>query len=157
MSAPLPDGVYKIVSLLDDSKVLEVMGEEAHDGTPVDLWENNDKPHQQGQLTKVDEENGEAVYTIGHPGTGMVMEAPGPWNAGDPVVMRNYDQNGSSDQRHRQWKFQPVSGKQDTYKIVNRRSGLAIDVKDGRNSNEVDVKQYALWDDDGRQQWKLVA
>src|SRR5919202_5243893 len=104
MSAPLPDGVYKIVSLLDDRKVLEVMGEEAHDGTPVDLWENNDKQHQQWRLTKVGEENGEAVYTIGHPGTGMVMEAPGrqeaPWEAvekyrGTGIVMRAYQSNGA--------------------------------------------------------------
>lgn len=77
MSAPLFDGVYKIVSILDDKKVLEVKGGKANVGTPVDLWQDNDKPHQRWQLTKVDEENSEIFYIIGHLESGLAMEAPG--------------------------------------------------------------------------------
>jgi hypothetical protein len=163
VSAPLYDGVYKIVSLLDGKKVLEVKGGKANVGTPVDLWQDNDKPHQRWQLTKIDEENGEVFYTIGHPGSGLVMEAPGraglPWEAkeyaGTGVVLRGYQSNGG-DQRHRQWKLKPVSGKQDIYTIINRRSGFAIDVEHGDPKNGV-IKQYALWNaPDDRQRWELI-
>jgi hypothetical protein len=163
VSAPLFDGVYKIVSILDDKKVLEVKGGKANVGTPVDLWQDNDKPHQRWQLlTKVDEENSEIFYIIGHPESGLAMEAPGraglPWEAkeyaGTGIVLRGYQSNGG-DQRHRQWKLKSVSGKQDIYTIVNRRSGLAIDVEHGDPKKGV-IKQHALWNaPDDRQRWQL--
>src|SRR6476661_2569451 len=108
VSGQSPDGQYVIESVLLSKKVLEVEGERANDGTRVDLWEDQGKPHQCWQLTKVAEESGEVFYAIGHPNSPMVMEAPGPWKPGDPVVMRNYDQDG--DKRHRQWKLVPVPG-----------------------------------------------
>jgi hypothetical protein len=48
-----------------------------------------------------------------------------------------------------------VSGKQDIYTIVNRRSGLAIDVEHGDPKKGV-IKQHALWNaPDDRQRWQL--
>lgn len=74
-SMQLTEGQYKIVSVLT-GKVLEVEGERPNDGTRVDQWQDNDKPHQRWQLSKVDEDQGQVFYTIGHPNSSMVMEAP---------------------------------------------------------------------------------
>jgi hypothetical protein len=119
------------------------------------LWQDHRKPHQRWQLTRVAEESGEVFYTIGHPNSPMVMEAPGPWKPGDPVVMRNYDQNG--DKRHRQWKMVPVPGPtDDVYMIINRLSGLVIDVEHG-DAEKGAIKQYTSWKaPDDRQHWKLI-
>lgn len=152
-SGQLPDGQYTIESMLLRQKVLEVEGEKANDGTAVDLWQDKGEPHQRWQLTRVVEDSGDVFYTIGHPNSPMVMEAPGPWRQGDPVFMRNYDEG--EDKRHRQWKLVPVFGKEDVYKIENRRSGFVIDVKDGIAGTE-QIKQYASWDaPDDRQHWRL--
>src|ERR687894_3217832 len=97
VSVPLPEGEYKIISALS-GKVLEVEGEKANDGSRVDQRQDNDKPHQRWQLTRVAEEHDETFYMIGHPNSSMVMEAPGPWEQGDSVVMRLYTQ-GNDDQR----------------------------------------------------------
>src|ERR671916_476998 len=118
VSVQLPEGRYKIVSELS-GKVLSVNGGIANDGTEVVQWQDDNQPNQQWQLTKIAEEDGYVFYILEHPGSGMVMEAPGPWVRGVPVVMRLYTDGG--DQRHREWKFEPVHGKQNVYKIVNRR------------------------------------
>ena len=160
MSTQLPEGRYKIVSELS-GKVLSVNGGIANDGTEVVQWPYEDKPHQQWQLTKVAEEEGRAFYTIEYPGSGMVMEAPGPWQRGVPVVMRHYEHSG--DQRHREWKFESVHGKPDTYEIVNRRRPFSdpdegpfvIDVQDA-DPDTKNIKMYPSWPlIDDRQHWKL--
>jgi hypothetical protein len=153
MSNQPPNGQYTIESVLLGQKVLEVEGGKANDGTVVDLWQNKGEPHQRWQLTRVTEDNGDTFYTIGHPNSRMVMEAPEPWRQGDPVVMRDYDEG--DDKRHRQWKLVPAPGKEDAYKIENRLSGFVIDVEDGISGTEK-IKQYASWDaPDDRQHWKL--
>jgi hypothetical protein len=46
--------------------------------------------------------------------------------------------------------------KTDVYKIENRNSGLVLDDVGGQKDAPAPVKQYGSWDDDGRQQWKLI-
>jgi hypothetical protein len=70
---------------------------------------------------------------------------------GAEIVQRPYD--GSL---HRQWKLVPVAGKKDVYKIWNRNSELVLDDDQGQTEAPAPVKQYESWDDDGRQQWKLI-
>jgi hypothetical protein len=65
--------------------------------------------------------------------------------------MRRYEPSG--DQRHRQWKFEHAAD--NIYKIVNRRSGLVIDVEHGKSDAE--IKQYISWNaPDDRQHWRLI-
>ncbi len=155
MSGQLSDGQYIIESMMLSKKVLEVEGEKANDGTRVDLWQNNDKPHQRWQLTKVAEDKGEIFYVIKHPNSSMAMEAPGPWKQGDAIVLRDYEQG--DDKRHRQWKRVPIPGQTDVYKIVNRLSGFVIDVEGGASGTR-QIKQYASWyAPDDRQHWKLIS
>jgi hypothetical protein len=152
VSTQLQDGQYKIVSALS-GKVLEIRGEGANDGTPVDQYDDNNKPHQRWQLRRVVEENGEAFFVIEHPNSSKVMEAPGPWNPGDPIVVRDYEEG--DDKSHRQWKLEPVPRQEEVYTIRNRRSNLVIDIEGGADSGQ--VKQYESWDShDGRQHWKLI-
>src|SRR5918997_323666 len=154
MSGQLSDGQYIIESMMLSKKVLEVEGEKANDGTRVDLWQNNDKPHQRWQLTKVAEDKGEIFYVIKHPNSSMAMEAPGPWKQGDAIVLRDYEQG--DDKRHRQWKLVVVAGQTNAYKIVNRLSGFVIDVEGGASGTK-QIKQYASWPaPDDRQHWKLM-
>jgi hypothetical protein len=42
------------------------------------------------------------------------------------------------------------------YKIENRNSGLVLDDVDGQTDAPAPIKQYGSWNDDGRQQWKLI-
>jgi hypothetical protein len=49
-----------------------------------------------------------------------------------------------------------VPGKEDVYKIENRNSGLVLDDEHGETNPPAPVKQYPSWEDDGRQQWKLI-
>lgn len=154
MSGQLPNGKYVIESVLRGGQVLEVEGEIANDGTRVDLWQDNNKPHQRWQLTEVTDDSGDSFYTIGHPGSPMVMEAPGPWQRGDPIVMRDYERDGG-DRTHRHWKLISGPGHLQYYKIMNRRSGLVIDVEGGI-SGTGQIKQYESWDaPDMRQYWDI--
>jgi hypothetical protein len=151
-STRLPDGRYKIISVLS-GKVLEVRGEKANDGTPVDQYDDHDKPHQRWQLRRVAEQSGEDFFVIEHPNSSKAMEAPGPWNAGDPIVMRDYEEG--EDKSHRQWALEPVPRREGVYIIRNRRSHFVIDVEGGTDSGK--IKQYGFWDPhDGRQRWKLI-
>jgi len=157
------NGQYIIESMLYTTKVLDVDGGRANEGTPILLWENSDSPNQHWQLTRVVDENGEVFYTIATLGdydetimrTAPVMEAPGPWNPGDPIIMREYEQSTSGDQRHRHWKLIPVDPSAPNYKIMNRRSGFVIDIPaEGQGEK---VAQYASWEPpDNRQKWRLV-
>lgn len=167
MSMQLPEGKYKIISTLGP-KVLSVNGETANDGTAVIQWQDQDKPNQRWQLTKIAEEGSDIFYTIGHPNSSMVMEAPGPWKRGNAIVMRRYEHDGS-DQRHRQWKLESVPGEPDVCKIINRRrpfdgddENFVIDVTDGDREGTNNIKLQPSWkkfpqDHPGdRQHWKLV-
>jgi Ricin-type beta-trefoil lectin domain-like len=171
VSEQLPDGgQYVIESMLDNNLVLDVSGGTAGDGTPVILWTNSkNPPYQHWRLTKVDEgtdDKGNVIYyTIGTLGDDRkVMEAPGPWHEGDPIVMRGYnpdDFKNGDDLTHRQWVLVPVPGQSNVYKIVNRRSKRCIDVKDGKieKVEEIELRQYTCWDPSykpQRQQWKLT-
>lgn len=174
VSVPVSDGRYKIVSVLSekvgkDVKVLEVCGVKANEGTPVDLWKDNNGLHQRWQLIKVDEDQGQVFldeededqdqvfYTIGHPNSSMVMEAPGPhWGGpkgkGVGVAMRSYEHGG--DQRHRQWRLEHVVD--NVYKIMNRRSDFVLDVEDG-DLDKGAIKQQESWNaPDDRQHWRLI-
>jgi hypothetical protein len=49
----------------------------------------------------------------------------------------------------------PVTGKEDVYKIVSRNSGLVLDDV-GAEEGSGTGQQYGSWNDDGRQQWKII-
>jgi alpha-tubulin suppressor-like RCC1 family protein len=132
--------------------VLEVEGEATTEGTRIEQYTDTGRDHQRWRLKPAGPGN-EGFYNIENVRSGLSMEVVGySSEPGAEIVQRSYE----SGPLHRQWKLIPVAGKEDVYKIENRHSGLVLDDSYGQTDAPAPVGQYRSWDDDGRQQWKLL-
>ena len=144
----------KVVKLVNEYShlVLEIEGEATTEGTRAELYTDSEKDHQRWRLKPVDSDNG-GFYNIENVHSAMSLEVVNySKEPGAEIVQRPYGDGPL----HRQWKLVPVAGKTDVYKIENRNSGLVLDDAGGQTKAPAPVKQYRSWNDDGRQQWKLV-
>jgi Ricin-type beta-trefoil lectin domain-like len=132
--------------------VLEVEGEATTEGTRIDQYTDTGKDHQRWRL-KPAGSGDEGFYNIENVHSAMSMEVVlHSTEPGAEIVQRPYGDGPF----HRQWKLVQVDEKQDVYKIKNRNSGLVVDDVGGQMKAPAPVKQYRSWDDDGRQQWRLI-
>lgn len=146
--------VNEIVKFVNEYSqlVLEVEGESTTEGTRVEQYTDTGKDHQLRRLRPAGPGN-EDFYNIENVHSGMSLEVVGySKGPGAEIVQRPYDDGPF----HRQWKLAPMAGKTDVYRIENRNSGLVLDDEHGRTDAPAPVKQYEAWNDDGRQQWKLI-
>jgi hypothetical protein len=151
MSVPVNE-IVKIVNEYSQL-VLEVEGEATTEGTRIEQYTDTGRDHQRWRLKPAGPGN-EGFYNIENVNSTMSLEVVGySTEPGAEIVQRPYGPGPL----HRQWTLVPVTGKTDVYKIVNRNSGLVLDDVDGQRDAPAPVRQYETWNDDGRQQWKLIS
>ena len=139
------DGYYKIKSKLNN-KCLDIVGISENNGAQVQIWDDVDGDNQKW---KVEQEGIQSITTITSKRNEKVIEVPeGKINNGE--ILQQQEKSDSAE--HQIWKFESIDDKY--YKIINQKSGKAIDMKDAGSSNGNVVHQ---WDYKGldNQLWYL--
>jgi hypothetical protein len=153
MGAPVVD-TFKIIN--EHSRlVLEVEGEATTEGTLIEQYTDTGKKHQWWQLELVEPAgpDDEVFYNVKNVNSGMSLEVVGDSKeSGADIVQRSYGDGPFN----RQWELITVDGKVDVYKIRSRSSNLFLDDENGNKNAPAPVKQYAAYNADARQQWKLI-
>ena len=127
------DGVYTIVSKLDDQKVLDISGGSMDSGANLQLYENNGTDAQKFIITKTGD-----TYRITSLNSGMTLDiAGGSIQSGTNV--RQYFNNDTAAQR---W-FLRNTGDGTCYFVAGNNSANVLDVSGGRTVNGTNLWVYA--------------
>ncbi len=128
------DGIYKITTKLDASKVLEVSGGEyaVEDGANVQIW---DYVKNNNQKWAIKYQNGYYSFAAYHSGK-MLDVSGGKTSAGTNI--QQYTSNGTDSQM---WKLAQTEDK-GYYRIVSKLDNKVLDVASGKNRNGQNVQ---LW------------
>ena len=138
---PFGDGVYTIVSAINNDMAIDITGGYYRNGTNIQIWKDNNVNTQKWLL----KQNGDKTYTIANPDTGKVLDiAGGIMNPGTNIQL--WENNGSCAQR---WH---IDKKDSEYVIVSACSDLVLDVAGGSSANGANVQ---LWtsNDTKAQRW----
>jgi hypothetical protein len=97
----LGNGIYKIVNL-NSGLVLDAVGQNTTNGTPIDQWSFNGEANQEWTVTSI----GSGEYTIKGVQSGRVLDVKGQSTANGAAVQL-YDSNGGGNQ---EWVITPSAG-----------------------------------------------
>lgn len=143
----LSNGDYHIVTVLDESKGLDVYGGYKENGTNVDIYSNLQDESQVFTVTY--KENG--YYSIINKYSNKSLDCQnGNTVSGTNVQTYEYD---NVDQK--QWIIKE-SGDGQSFNIISKNSGLYLDVKSGDSANYSNV-QVHIGNNTNAQKWKFVA
>lgn len=129
----LVDGVYRIVSALDESLGLDVAGAGSADNTNVQVYPNRSDANQTFEVKYLD--NGYYAITAKSSGKRLDAVGNGSYNGTNVVV---YSPNDSSAQ---QWLIRE-SDKKGSYEIVARQKNMVLDVASGSKEAGTNVQLY---------------
>lgn len=143
----LSNGDYHIVTVLDESKGLDVYGGYKENGTNVDIYSNLQDESQVFTVTY----KGNGYYSIINKYSNKSLDCQnGNTVSGTNVQTYEYD---NVDQK--QWIIKE-SGDGQSFNIISKNSGLYIDVKSGDSANYSNV-QVHIGNNTNAQKWKFVA
>lgn len=138
--------VYKIVSKLDESKVLDVEGGQyaVEDSTNIQIW---DFVKNENQKWLIKSKDGEITFVAYHSGKAIDV-AGGKGDRGTNI--QQYSANGTDAQL---WKLAQTED-DGYYRIISKLSGRALDVANGKAKNGQNVR---IWDCNSTdaQKWKM--
>jgi len=141
------NGLFKIVSQLPESKVLDVPGFAAG-VSAIQLFHDNGGKNQHWRLDAVE---GDAdTFKIVSQSSGKVLTVPGDAPLPAPIEQQD-DIPGATDQH---WRLVPVA---DTFKIVSQSSGLVLDVP-GFATGSTPIQQFhdKGGDNSANQHWQVI-
>lgn len=143
----LSNGDYHIVTVLDESKGLDVYGGYKENGTNVDIYSNLQDESQVFTVTY----KGNGYYSIINKYSNKSLDCQnGNTVSGTNVQTYEYD---NVDQK--QWIIKE-SGDGQSFNIISKNSGLYLDVKLGDSANYSNV-QVHIGNNTNAQKWKFVA
>ena len=143
----LSNGDYHIVTVLDESKGLDVYGGYKENGTNVDIYSNLQDESQVFTVTY----KGNGYYSIINKYSNKSLDCQnGNTVSGTNVQTYEYD---NVDQK--QWIIKE-SGDGQSFNIISKNSGLYLDVKSGDSANYSNV-QVHIGNNTNAQKWKFVA
>lgn len=143
----LSNGDYHIVTVLDESKGLDVYGGYKENGTNVDIYSNLQDESQVFTVTY----KGNGYYSIINKYSNKSLDCQnGNTVSGTNVQTYEYD---NVDQK--QWIIEE-SGDGQSFNIISKNSGLYLDVKSGDSANYSNV-QVHIGNNTNAQKWKFVA
>ena len=143
----LSNGDYHIVTVLDESKGLDVYGGYKENGTNVDIYSNLQDESQVFTVTY----KGNGYYSIINKYSNKSLDCQnGNTVSGTNVQTYEYD---NVDQK--QWIIKE-SGDGQSFNIISKNSGLYLDVKSGDSANYSNV-QVRIGNNTNAQKWKFVA
>ncbi|WP_435318027.1 RICIN domain-containing protein [Haloarchaeobius sp. TZWSO28] len=130
------DGKYNLIAQ-HSGKVADIANFSTDRGGTIHQWEWNDAKNQKWFIEPLDD----GEYRVVSDYNGMVMEVPGgSTENGDDV--RQWDSNDYPNQRWRIESTGTKSVQEGEYKIVNVKSGKALDVADLSDDNGANVVQW---------------
>ncbi|KUM84777.1 1,4-beta-xylanase [Streptomyces pseudovenezuelae] len=137
----------QVYSLTDVAagRVLDVLGGQTANGTPVQVWDaNGSAANQQWRASQ----NGDGSYTLTNIASGRVLDEPG-GQTGNGTRMAIWDANGGANQH---WRAS-VNG-DGSYTLINVASGRALEIPSGQTGNGAPVQ---IWDSNGgaNQHWNF--
>lgn len=131
-SGPVPDGLYKVVSVIDKRHVWDISNASADDGANLQLWEDNGTNAQKFWFSY----NSDGYYTIKNINSGKVVDCDGAGSA-DGTNIQQYTSNRTDAQR---WKLvQTGSG---CFTMVCKCNGKVIDAAGGIASSGTNIQIY---------------
>lgn len=143
----LSNGDYHIVTVLDESKGLDVYGGYKENGTNVDIYSNLQDESQVFTVTY----KGNGYYSIINKYSNKSLDCQnGNTVSGTNVQTYEYD---NVDQK--QWIIKE-SGDGQSFNIISKNSGLYLDVKSGDSANYSNV-QVHIGNNTNAQKWEFVA
>ena len=139
----LSNGDYHIVTVLDESKGLDVYGGYKENGTNVDIYSNLQDESQ--------------VFTVTYKGNGYysIINKSLDCQNGNTVSGTNVQTYEYDNVDQKQWIIKE-SGDGQSFNIISKNSGLYLDVKSGDSSNYSNV-QVHIGNNTNAQKWKFVA
>lgn len=129
------NGVYNIVTALDNNKVLDVWGAGHNNGTNIQIYQNNDSLNQQFAFTRVTGKSGIWYKIIDQNSQKALDVAGGVSRSG--VNVQLYDYNGSDAQL---WQLE--SAGYGGYYYIKNKLGFYLNVEGAKTRNETNVQVY---------------
>lgn len=135
----VPDGTYRIVTSVDESKALDVYGAKSEDSTNVDIYANLEDSKQTFALSYI----GNGFYTVTNTNSEKALDVFGAtYLDGTNVCINTYHNSPNQ-----QWMIKPNSD--GTYSFIARNNNLALTVQ---SDNNVKVNTQ---NGSASQKWKL--
>lgn len=128
----IPDGKYRVKSLLNSGRVLDVSGGGTHNAANIQVYDSNESRAQAFDI----ERTSDGYYVLRNDGSGKVLDVESGSLANGGNVQQ-YDYNGTEAQ---QWRIDHNGD--GTYTFINKGSGRALDLFAGRADNGTNVQQY---------------
>lgn len=145
-SQTISEGEYHIVSVLDESKGLDVVGASVDNGANIDLYPNLSDPNQVFDVTYL----GDGSYKIINQHSGRSLDcADAGTSAGTNLQQWDY-----SNDPQKQWIIKET-GDGESFYIVSKKSGLYIDVDNASTDNGTNIKLYTP-NNSNAQKWKFI-
>ena len=128
----IENGIYKIVSALNNSKVLDVEHANTSSGTNVSLYSKQNSNNQKFKVTYI----GEGYYKIEAIFSGKVLDVAGGKNINGTNVQQ-WENNNTDAQR---WIIKDAGN--GYYSIISKCNNLYIDVAGGKTDNGTNIQMY---------------
>ena len=144
-SGGISNGIYKLVSAINNKYVMDVNGASLSDYANVQLYEDNGSNAQKFEFIR----QADGYYVIKNINSGKVLDCAGGGQA-DGTNIQQYTSNFTAAQR---WKVTSVGN--GYYTLTCKCNGLLVDVAGGRGANGTNIQMYAA-NGSAAQKWKLV-
>ncbi|TCL59153.1 RICIN domain-containing protein [Allofournierella massiliensis] len=128
----IQEGVYVISSMLDTSKVLDIVGGSAADTANLQLYQSNGSYAQRFAITA----QGDGSYKITNMGSGKALDVV----YGSSTPGTNVWQYSSNDSAAQQWYFE--KGENGAYFLRSKCNGLYLDVNCASTANGTNIQVY---------------
>jgi len=144
-SGGISNGIYKLVSAINNKYVMDVNGASLSDYANVQLYEDNGSNAQKFEFIR----QADGYYVIKNINSGKMLDCAGGGRA-DGTNIQQYTSNSTAAQR---WKVTSVGN--GYYTLTCKCNGLLADVDGGRGANWTNIQMYAA-NGSAAQKWKLV-
>ncbi len=129
---PISDGMYKVVSMVNNSYVWDINGGSTANGANLQLYKDNGSNAQKFIFTR----SSDGYYTITNVNSNKVIDCD---NAGkaNGTNIKQYESNNSDAQK---WQIKSVGN--GYYTLICKCNGKAADVYDGKAANGTNIHMY---------------
>lgn len=131
-SQPVPDGLYKVVSVINKQYVWDIYDASMDNGGNLQLWKDNGTNAQKFMFTY----NSDGFYTITNIKSNKAVDCAGAESA-DGTNIQQYTSNKTDAQK---WKLTDAGG--GCYTFMCKSNGKMIDVSGGTASNGKNIQLY---------------
>ncbi len=150
--AAVPDGIYEIVSVLDNDYILDIEGGTSFSDSPnAQIWYDRGAAMDTYELTY---NKNTKFYRIKHVQSGKYLDVSG-GSKNDEANVQAYNHN-HDDSYAQQWAIRATGNNNNTYIIETRCSGFGLDVHNAIVNSGTNVKVKKGNSGGAAGQWRLI-